>query len=42
MVGGDCSDKNSSSILAEYHIINADWPVYCILKTDVAAKVVIV
>jgi hypothetical protein len=42
MVGGDCCDKSSSSNLAEYHTVNADWPDYCILKTDVAVKVGIV
>jgi hypothetical protein len=42
MGGGDCHDKRSSSILAEYHMVNADWPDYCILKTDVAVKVGIV
>lgn len=41
MVGGDCCDKSSSSIL-EYHTVNADWPDYCILKTDVAVTVGIV
>jgi hypothetical protein len=42
MVGGDCYDNSSCSILTEHHIVNADWPVYCILKTDVAVKVGIV
>jgi hypothetical protein len=42
MVGGDCYDKGSSSILAEYHTVNADWLDYCILKTDVAVKLGIV
>lgn len=42
MVGDDCNDNSSSSILAEYHIVNADWPDYFILTTDVAVKVGIV
>ena len=38
----DCNGNNSSSILVEYHIVNADWSDYYILKTDVAVKVGIV
>ena len=42
MVGDDGYDKSSSSILAEYHTDNADWPDYCVLKIEVAVKVGIV
>ena len=42
MVGSDGYDKSSSRILAEYHSVNADWPDYCVLKTEVAVNVGIV